>query len=105
MQHTCADRGGGAGPGALHPRGDHHPPFFSLSRVSTAPLFRLTPPKGVHACDDLSMGIRIKEIEGEIDRQTEIKHIHIIQYLTVLSIRSVWRRLLNVHLSITDICD
>ena len=64
MRHTCADRGGGAGPGALRPRRDHHPPFFSLSSVSTAPLFQLTPPKGVHACDDLSVGIRIKEVEG-----------------------------------------
>ena len=71
--HLCGQRGRGrAGPGALHPGRDHHSPFFSLSRVSTAPLFRLTPPKGVHACDDLSVGIRIKEIEGEIDRQTDI---------------------------------
>ena len=33
------------------------------------------------------------EEETETDWQIEIKHIHIIQYLTVLSIGSVWQRL------------
>lgn len=65
--HLCGQRGGGAWEPCTLGR-DYHPPFFSRNRVSTAPLFWLTPPKGVHACDDLSVGIRIKEREGETDR-------------------------------------